>query len=359
MSMSESSIGITTTVPVEVLFAAGLVPVDLNNLFVSDPDPDSLIDRALEAGFPQNSCAWLKGIFGAVMRDRSIDKVVGVVRGDCSGTELLLEAFQDGGLEVIPFTYPYPPLRQDMEREIVRLCSILGTTLEDAERWRKRLAAPRALLAEIDRECWQANRAHGAEAHLWLVSSSDFGGDADAFTTAMESFLKALRTREPLDKREGLPYRREVRLGYIGVPPVTPGIFDLAESLGARFVFHEVQRQFAMPPDAAPDDSGIATPPADIVAQYIDYTYPYTVAHRARDINTQSETRGLDGIVHYVQSFCHRNLEDVVFRRLLKVPMLTVECDCPGGLGASARARLENFIQVLGENFTPDTPPPR
>lgn len=350
MSKDELSIGITTTVPVEVVLAAGLVPVDLNNIFVSDTDPDGLVDIAHEEGFPQNSCAWLKGIFGAVVRGGSISRVVGVVRGDCSGTELLLEAFETRGLEVIPFTYPYPPSRQDMEREIARLCERLGTTLESAEAWRNRLASPRALLARIDRECWESNRVHGAEAHLWLVSSSDFNGDVAEFAAGMEEFLEAVKAREPLDEREGLPYGREVRLGYIGVPPITPDVFDLAESLGARFVFHEVQRQFSMPADAAPDELGETAPARDIVEQYIDYTYPYTVAHRARDINLQAERRSIDGVVHYVQSFCHRNLEDVVFRRLLKVPMLTVECDCPGGLGASARARLENFVQVLGEN---------
>lgn len=350
MPAESSRIGLTTTVPVEVLLAAGQVPVDLNNIFVSDADPDRLVDRALEEGFPQNSCAWLKGIFGAVMGDRSISRVVGVVRGDCSGTELLLEAFESRGLEVIPFTYPYPPFREDVGREVLRLCGRLGTTLAEAEECREMLSGPRWLLAEIDRECWKGNRVTGAEAHLWMVGSSDFNGDVTAFTLGAESFLSDARRREPLSERKGLPFAREVRLGYIGVPPITPGVFDLAESLGARFVFHEVQRQFSMPPDAAPDEAGNARPARDIVEQYINYTYPYTVAHRARDINLQASRRRLDGIVHYVQSFCHRNLEDVVFRKLLRPPMLTVECDCPGGLGASARARIENFVQVLGEN---------
>jgi benzoyl-CoA reductase/2-hydroxyglutaryl-CoA dehydratase subunit BcrC/BadD/HgdB len=137
-----------------------------------------------------------------------------------------------------------------------------------------------------------------------------------------------------------------VRLGYIGVPPITLDIFEAAETAGARFVFNEVPRQFSMPPDASP-----GLPPAtDLVGQYTAYTYPYTVAGRAADINEQASKRELDGIVHYVQSFCHRNLEDVEFRRLLTRPMVTVECDCPGNLGAPALSRLENFIQVLGEN---------
>ena len=31
-------IGITTTVPVEIIIAAGHTPVDLNNLFITDPE---------------------------------------------------------------------------------------------------------------------------------------------------------------------------------------------------------------------------------------------------------------------------------------------------------------------------------
>lgn len=342
MAVEKEPVGITTTVPVEAVFAAGFKPVDLNNVFVSDPDPDALVETALREGFPQNSCAWIKGIFGAVAGQAAMPRVIGVVRGDCSGTELLLELFEARGIEVIPFSYPYPPSRREMEREMSRLCEALGTTLEEADAWREKLAGARQRVARVDRECWEGDRVHGAEAHLWLVSSSDFQGDVAAFTAGIDSFLESVEARDPIDRRGGMPYGREVRLGYLGVPPITPGVYDLAESLGARFVFHEVQRQYSMPPDTAPA--------GDLVQQYLDYTYPYTVAKRARDINRQAKKRRLDGVVHYVQSFCHRNLEDVLFRRLIQMPMLTVECDCPGTLGASARSRLENFVQVLGEN---------
>jgi benzoyl-CoA reductase/2-hydroxyglutaryl-CoA dehydratase subunit BcrC/BadD/HgdB len=262
------------------------------------------------------------------------------VRGDCSGTEVLLEALELSGVEVTPFAYPLPPDREDMERELVRLCRRLGTTLEAAEQWRRRLAPARSMLAEADRLCWQDNKVTGEEAHRWLVGSSDFSGDPEAYGEELEGLIAEAGARQPLDSREGIPFKREVRLGYIGVPPITPELFAVAESLGARFVYHEVQRQFSMP-----------IPVRDLVEQYLAYTYPYSVRGRADDINRQSEARRLDGLVHYVQSFCHRNMEDVIFSRALKLPALTIECDCPGTLGATAMARLENFIQVLGENL--------
>ena len=339
METATSRVGITTTVPVEVIFAAGLEPVDLNNAFVSHPAGGELIERALADGFPQNTCAWLKGIYGAVV-EQGPPRVIGVVRGDCSGTGVLLEALEARGVEVIPFSFPFPPSREEMEREIKKLCLALGTTLEDAEKWRRELLPVRELLSEVDRMCWQVNTVAGLESHLWLVGSSDFGGDPGRYREELECFIKEAKGREPLDEREGIPFAREVRLGYLGVPPITPGIFSQVERLGARFVFHEVARQFSMPNHVR-----------DIIEQYLDYTYPYTLRARSEDINRESEKRDLDGLVHYVQSFCHRNMEDVVFTRALGAPLLTVECDCPGELGAAAVSRLESFIQVIGENL--------
>jgi benzoyl-CoA reductase/2-hydroxyglutaryl-CoA dehydratase subunit BcrC/BadD/HgdB len=339
METEASPVGITTTVPVEVVFAAGLKPVDLNNAFVSHPARGEIIERALAEGFPQSTCAWLKGIFGTVL-EQGPRRVIGVMRGDCSGTGVLLEALEARGVEVIPFSFPFPPLREDMEREIKKLCLALGTTIEDAEEWRLELLAVRELLGEVDRLCWYENRVTGLEDHLWLVGSSDFGGDPGRYKEELEDFIGEARRREPFAEREGIPFAREVRLGYLGVPPITPEIFSRVERLGARFVFHEVARQFSMP-----------NPVPDIVEQYLEYTYPYTLLARSEDINRESERRRLDGLVHYVQSFCHRNLEDIVFAEVLGAPLLTVECDCPGELGAAAMSRLESFIQVIGENL--------
>ena len=339
MATEASRVGLTTTIPVEAVFAAGLVPVDLNNLFVSHPARDELIERALAEGFPQNTCAWLKGIFGAVM-EQGPRRVIGVVRGDCSGTGVLLEALEARGIEVIPFSFPFTPSRVEMEREIRRFCDALGTTIEEAEKRRLELLPVRELLRDLDRLCWQENRVTGLDNHLWLVGSSDFGGDPGRYSEELEGFIREARRRERLDGRKGIPFSREVRLGYLGVPPTTPGIFSRVEQLGARFVFHEVARQFSMP-----------DPARDIMEQYLGYTYPYTLRARSEDINRESERRSLDGLVHYVQSFCHRNMEDVVFTKSLGAPLLTVECDCPGELGAAAVSRLESFIQVIGENL--------
>jgi len=129
-----------------------------------------------------------------------------------------------------------------------------------------------------------------------------------------------------------------VRLGYIGVPPIITNLYDYLESRGARVVFNEVQRQFAMP--WGPD-----TP--DIVEQYRVYTYPYGVFGRISDIAAEAERRNLDGIIHYVQSFCFRQIEDMIFREKLSLPVLTIEGDRPGKVDARTRLRIDSFIEML------------
>ena len=75
-------IGITTTVPVEILMAAGYQPVDLNNILVADPNPERLVNIAERHGFPLNCCSWIKGIYGVCL-DYGIDNILCVTSGDC------------------------------------------------------------------------------------------------------------------------------------------------------------------------------------------------------------------------------------------------------------------------------------
>jgi len=106
--------------------------------------------------------------------------------------------------------------------------------------------------------------------------------------------------------------------------------------MDARVVFNEVQRQFAMPYDEP-----------DIIEQYRRYTYPYGIFGRLDDIQAEIERRHLDGVIHYVQSFCYRQIEDIIVRKKLKVPILTIEGDKPGCMDARTRLRVDGFIEML------------
>jgi len=331
--VTPNTIGLTATVPVEVLLAAGLVPLDLNNVFITSPEPASLVAEAERRGFPLNSCAWIKGIY-ATARRLGIRRVLGVAQGDCSNTHALLEILASEGVEVIDFNYPYPKDAAALGSALAALASRLGTTLEAAERERRRLAPVRAALAEIDRLTWQEDRATGEENHLWLIGSSDFGGAPDAYGRAAEAFLAEVRAR-------ATPLAARHRIGYVGIPPIASGLYAFLESRGARVVFNEFQREFSMPPGA----DGRAH--ADLVGQYLAYTYPYGVADRIEDIRLAVRERRLDGLVHYVQSFCFRHIQARLLREALDLPILTLEFDRPAPLDGQSRTRLEAFVERL------------
>ncbi len=328
-------IGITTTIPVEAVYAAGHRPVDLNNIFITSPDRRAWIESAEIAGFPATTCGWIKGIYTAAKK-AEVEAVIGVMAGDCSNTQALLEIWRYEGLRTIPFAYPYDRTAEALKSEIGRLCAHLGTTLKAAEDEKARLDRARKLAAEVDRLTWEENRVTGAENSLHLVTASDMNGDPEAYAAVLETFLAEARTRAPLTE--------EVRLAYIGVPPIYDDLYTHLESLGARVVFNETQRQFALPYF----DDGL-------VEAYRKFTYPYDVFGRIADIRDEIDRRRIDGVIHYVQSFCFRQMEDLILRKELGVPVLTLEGDRPMALDARTKTRVESFIEMLsmGSPYAP------
>ncbi|MDO8673662.1 MAG: 2-hydroxyacyl-CoA dehydratase [Dehalococcoidia bacterium] len=324
-------IGITTTIPIEVVYAAGLVPVDLNNIFINSPDPAGLINRAELDGYPRNICGWTKGLYATALQE-GIKAMVFVTQGDCSNTQALMETLELRGVEVIPFAFPYDRDPVLLERQIEHLMERLGVVPLDG--WPKvrstmeRLDGIRKKVHEIDRLTWQDGLVSGRENHYYQVSCSDFNGEPAAFEAEVDGLLGQLPARRS--------HENSVRLAYIGVPPIMTDLYDYVESIGARVVFNEVQRQFTMPFD---------TP--SLVERYRLYTYPYTVFKRIADIQTEIERRKIDGVIHYVQSFCFRQIEDLIFRERLGLPVMTLEGDRPEKLDARTRLRLEAFVEML------------
>lgn len=323
-------IGITTTIPVEVIYAAGGVPVDLNNAFISHPDRRAFVEEAEIAGFPATTCGWIKGIYAAARR-AGVEAVVGVMAGDCSNTQALLEIWRYEGLETIPFAYPYDRSPEVLSGEIDRLCRRLGTTREAAEAQKARLDPVRARALEVDRLTWEEDRVTGFENHLSLVSASDFEGDPEAYARRMDALL---------GEAAGRPRRGEaVRLGFLGVPPIIEGLYPFLESLGARVVYNETQRQFCLPYLGEP-----------LAAAYTRFTYPYGIFARLEDIRREVARRRIGGVLHYVQSFCFRQMEDMLLRKSLDVPVLTLEGDRPMAVDSRTRTRLESFVEMLGDD---------
>ncbi|MGI6492943.1 MAG: 2-hydroxyacyl-CoA dehydratase family protein [Pelotomaculum sp.] len=321
-------VGITTTVPVEIIYAAGCTPVDLNNIFMTAENPQALVEEAELAGYPRNLCAWIKGIYSTVLNNKDIDTIIAVTQGDCSNTHALMETLQLADLKVVPFAYPFDRDPDMLRLQMEKMMSHFGVSWSQANEQKKRLDAVRSKIWEIDRLTWQENLVGGWDNHIFQLSSSDFNGEPEKFAAEAELFIEKAKEQPP---REG-----ELRLGYIGVPPIVGEIYDFLEERGARVVYNETQRQFSMP-------YGVG----DMVEQYRLYTYPYGIFFRLEDIQREAARRKLDGIIHYAQSFCYRHIEDLIIRQKLKLPVLTLECDKPSRLDARTRMRLEVFLDML------------
>jgi len=322
-------VGLTTTIPVEVVLAANLIPVDLNNLFIADPLALARVSQAEAAGFPRTLCAWIKGIYATLLAHPEIQAVIAACQGDCSNTQALGEILATEGIEVIHFKFPYPRDREQLAREISALTARLGADPGAVARIQARLTPVRRQLRRLDRLTWETGQVNGRENFQWLISSSDFASDLTAYEQRLTAFLQEAAQRPPAaDGR--------VRLGFAGIPPILTDLWPYLEELGAAVVYHEFPRQFSMPFAST-----------DLVEQYLRYTYPYDIGGRLADLKEAVATRRLDGLVHYTQSFCFRQMFDQFLRDHLDVPLLTIEGDRPTRLDSRTRMRLEAFVDVL------------
>lgn len=326
--MPQKIIGITTTIPIEIIYAAEAIPIDLNNVFITHPSAYNLVEKAEYRGFNRNICAWIKGIYSVTKELVNPDFIVGVSEGDCSESISLMEIFSHEGIKIIPFAYPFDGDEKKLKNELKQLSNFFGVTLDKAEQKRKEFGNIRKLAEKIDILNWKENKVRGFENHYYLVNMSDFKGNPEKYTLEMKNFIAKAEKRKP--------FPESIRLGYIGVPPIFSDIYETLEKSGARVVFNEIQRQFSMPFTSK-----------NIIEQYLNYTYPYDIFKRVRDILTEIERRKIKGIIHYVQSFCHRYIEELIFKELIPIPYLVIEGDRPGEVDAKNRTKIEAFLEII------------
>lgn len=175
--------------------AAGLVPVDLNNIFITAPDAGAQVSQAEEEGWPRTVCAWIKGIYTTLQATPDIRTIVVVTQGDCSNTHALMELLQDEGRQLIPFQFPYPRHRDQLHDQIQTLMTACGTETGAVTAVWQQLQPLRAALAELDRLTWQTGQVSGRESFAFLIASSDFRGDPTTFGEELDDFLALARGR--------------------------------------------------------------------------------------------------------------------------------------------------------------------
>ena len=320
-------IGFTTSFPVEVIFAAGHIPVDLNNIFITNK-PQLDVREAESTGFPRNVCAWIKGIYNCVLAN-DIKTVIGIIQGDCSNSQSLLSLFEDKNIDVISFSFPYDQNRIALQNEISKLETLFPATNKQVAEVKAELDDIRRMLVELDKMTYIDNKVTGLENHYWLVNASDFFGDPARFKNELSEFLYQAKERKAL--------KYDLRIAYIGVPPIFLDFYDFFEQNNIAVVFNEVQRQFAMP-----------YLHNNIIDQYLSFTYPYSVFGRIKDIKKEAQLRNIDGIISYSQAFCHRQIDNLLLKKYLPYPFLTVEGDNPINLDERTKLRLESFFDIIG-----------
>ena len=321
-------IGITTTVPVEIIIAAGYIPVDLNNLFITSNNYLKYIEIAEKDGFPKSMCSWIKGIYGAII-DNNIEHVVGVVEGDCSNTSSLIEILKLKGIKILEFGFPRSRNIDDLKKVMDRFAAELGTTIESGEKIKKELFNIRELSIEIDNLTIE-KKISGFENHLNLVSCSDFNGNYKKFEAELKTLSETAKVRTSLNK--------DIKVAYIGVPPMFGEIYNYIESLGGIVVYNEVQREFSFPRHKES---------SSLYEQYIDYTYPYSIDFRYEIIKREIDKRNIDCVIHYTQSFCHKSIDNIYFKNMLKIPLLNIEGDRSCELDSRTKLRIESFIDMV------------
>ena len=120
---------------------------------------------------------------------------------------------------------------------------------------------------ELDELSYKNLLVTGFENHLIQLCMSDFDGDYKKYDKFITDKLIEIKKREPIKKK--------LRLGYIGVPPMTGDLYEYVEGLDSLIIYNEVQREFAFPRN---------NKAKNIVDQYYDYTYPYDFDFRLKDI---------------------------------------------------------------------------
>lgn len=322
-------IGITTTVPVEILLAAGYTPLDLNNVFVTADDHERYIKIAEEDGFPQNYCSWIKGIYGVCI-EKGIKEILAVVGGDCSNSVVLAEVLELKGIVVHPFAFPVVRNSEGIKKNLDELMDHFDVTLLEVERVRKDLSSLRNKIIHLDEITYKEGNVSGWNNHLYQVSMSDFNLDHRKYEKDVDLFISGINHSKINSST--------VRIGYIGVPPITGDIYDFIESNDARLVYNEVQREFAMPRHELANS---------IYEQYLGFTYPYDTFYRAQEIVKQIEERDIDAIIHYTQAFCYRSAQHIILKSKLNIPVLHIEGDKSRNIDARTKLRIEAFIDMV------------
>jgi hypothetical protein len=209
--------------------------------------------------------------------------------------------------------------------------------------------------------------------HIWQISCTDFLGDYKKFEKNFDEFckkndfekyyqyyLETKNTKNRIFKNE--KNNSILRLGFLGVPTIIPEIYKFLDEKyydSVKVIYNEMQREFSFIKNifSKKDYKSEKNFKKKYIKQYLDYSYPYFVKYRIFNAKNEIKAKNIDAFIHYTQSFCHKQVDDFLFRENLyyskrrknrsnKFSILTIEEDRPLELSQRTKIRLEAFISV-------------
>ncbi|MDD5457248.1 MAG: 2-hydroxyacyl-CoA dehydratase [Candidatus Margulisbacteria bacterium] len=327
-----TSIAFTTTIPQEYIWPTSHVPLDLNNYFITNPDPMKFIDSGERKGMPRNTCSWIKGLLGVLddLAER-ISVIIAVTEGDCSNNHALINMYQYyyPHIDIIRFSYPSDKNPEKLKMELDKLGSYFGVSYDKAMHTKKILDQLRSKINKFDLLQNEKNTLSAKTVQQLLVSTTDFNGDYNLFNSQVDAHIQKLQGQQAITDK--------IKIGYTGVPTIYNDLFDYVENtFPIKVAYFEVEQDFSM-----------HWLKHDLIQQYLAFQYPYDLFNRIQTINMEIERRSLKAIIHYVQSFCHRQIDAALIQKLIKVPVLLLEGDTPGPLDMRTKIRIESFMERL------------
>jgi benzoyl-CoA reductase/2-hydroxyglutaryl-CoA dehydratase subunit BcrC/BadD/HgdB len=306
-------VAFTSTVPIEIIFASQKFPLDLNNIFVSSKNPNKFIDIAEMKGFPRNFCAWTKGLYGVISKNKkNINKIIAVMEGDCSSNKSLFE-FLDvenskNNIKIIPFSYPFDKNPNILKNNIEYLMNQFNVNWDNLMLVHKNLNRIRKKILKLENLFDKVSkldfldldieskkiffRLKNLDLHIWQVSCSDFMGDYEKFERDFDEFWIKNNFECLYKKIENIKNKKNsdiLRLGFVGVPTIIPEIYDFIDKKyknKVKVIFNETQREFVFLKNIFKEED-YKTKEVFIekyINQYLEYSYPYSINYRLKNI---------------------------------------------------------------------------
>jgi benzoyl-CoA reductase/2-hydroxyglutaryl-CoA dehydratase subunit BcrC/BadD/HgdB len=335
-----------TYTPVEILHAAGFIPVRITAGI-------GRMDKAA-AHLPEFICPFMKLSLEKALGGQ-YDFLSGLVQGyscdaACGLVNIWKDIFKDRLFHSLPIPYNNNPESRAYYRsailELIGGLKTLGghfseTALKNSMDLYSRI---RSLQLELTDHRHKGNPAVSSS-RLMTVVDAGFLTPPDHYLSMLRDFMDQL-LQDPPEIKDGFPVL------VSGSLIEDPGVLDIIESSGGRVVADDLCNGFRQmfPPD------GIGETPMDRVIDRYMNRFPCPARSRAVDRSRRlldlARDFGARGVIFVVQKFCTPHLADypAVSEALKKngIPSILIEMDETWQMEAQLKTRLESFFEMTG-----------